>query len=170
MSDAPPPETPANPPEGAAANATSEGLPLVIHTQYVKDLSFENPNAPAVLASMSEPPKIEIALDVGARRFHERLFELSLKARLQAKAGENLAFILELEYGALASVEASVEETAIEELLVVDGARMVFPFLRRVISDCTRDGGFPPVLVNPVDFKQLHERRKQQAAEATAEA
>lgn len=141
--------------------------PLTVHSQYVRDLSFENPNAPASLANQKEAPKIEVKLDVGARRLQEQIYELLLKIDLTARQGEQTAFVLELEYGALCTVDPSLENEAIQKLLMIEAARTVFPFARRVIADVTRDGGFPPVLINTIDFHRLYEQRRQAG---TAEA
>lgn len=142
--------------------------PLVVHSQYIRDLSFENPNAPASLTGQKESPKIEVKLDVGARRLQEQIYELLLKIDLTAKQGEQSAFLLELEYGALCTVDPTLEEEAVQRLLMIEGARTVFPFARRVIADATRDGGFPPVLINTIDFTRLYEQRRQAAGGAQA--
>lgn len=149
--------------EGAPPAAGSQP-PLTVHSQYVRDLSFENPNAPASLTNQKEPPKIEVKLDVGARRLQEQIYELLLKIDLTAKQGEQTAFVLELEYGALCTVDPSLESDAVQKLLMIEGARTVFPFARRVIADVTRDGGFPPVLINTIDFHRLYEQRRQAGA------
>lgn len=151
---------------GTASREPSGQPPLVVHSQYVRDLSFENPNAPASLAGQKEAPKIEVKLDVGARRLQEQIYELLLKIDLTAKQAEQSAFLLELEYGALCTVEPGLEEEEVQRLLMVEGARTIFPFARRVIADATRDGGFPPVLINTIDFLKLYEQRRQAAAQA----
>ena len=154
--------------ESAAGNGSvtppTEGQsqpPMTVHSQYVRDLSFENPNAPASLANQKEQPKIEVKLDVGARRLQEQIYELLLKIDLTARHGEQTAFVMELEYGALCTVDPKQEAEAIQKLLMIEGARTVFPFARRVIADVTRDGGFPPVLINTIDFTRLYEQRRQ---------
>lgn len=149
---------------GAGAGAAANQPPLTVHSQYVRDLSFENPNAPASLANQKEQPKIEVKLDVGARRLQEQIYELLLKIDLTAKQGEQTAFVLELEYGALCTVDPSLDNDAVQKLLMIEGARTVFPFARRVIADVTRDGGFPPVLINTIDFNRLFEQRRQAGA------
>ncbi|SMF08939.1 protein translocase subunit secB [Tistlia consotensis] len=146
---------------GAPPAEPSNQPPLVVHSQYVRDLSFENPNAPASLANQGEQPKIEVKLDVGARRLQEQIYELLLKIDLTAKQAEQTAFVLELEYGALCTVEPTLDNDTVQQLLMIEGARTVFPFARRVIADVTRDGGFPPVLINTIDFTRLYEQRRQ---------
>jgi preprotein translocase subunit SecB len=135
---------------------------LTVHTQYVRDLSFENPNAPQIYAQMKTQPKVDLRLELPIRRIQERLFELGLKFTLNATLEEQTAFMIELDYAGLISVGNHVQEEEIEAVLAIDGARMLFPFARRVISDVARDGGFPPVMVGNMDFAQLYRQRKAQ--------
>lgn len=140
--------------------SAEEGVPFVLHTQYVRDLSFENPNAPGILATMKDAPRLEVRLDVGSRLLHDRLHEIILKVNVNAQQGEHVAFVVELEYAGLASVAEDLAEDQVEPTLLIDGAYAIFPFARRVIADATRDGGFPPVLINPINFTQLYRDRK----------
>jgi preprotein translocase subunit SecB len=158
--------------EEAAASAQAasiEDLRFQINTQYVKDLSFENPNAPMIYLQMRENPSISVNVDVRAQRLQDRVFEVVLSTDVQAHAEEQAAFIMEVAYGALVSVGEKVEQSEYEELLLVDVPRYLFPFVRNIITAATRDGSFPPLLINPVDFRKLYESRKRRAAEQQQE-
>ncbi len=146
-------------PAGAAPDANgldpAAGQPQVsILTQYVKDLSFENPNAPASL-QMAEQPRIEINVNVNARRSGDDLYEVELKIEAKATSGETTAFMVDLLYGGLFGLR-NLPEEALEPFLVVEAPRILFPFARRIVADATRDGGFPPLLLEPIDFGSLY--------------
>ena len=135
-------------------------LPQVqILTQYVKDLSFENPNAPGSLQS-NEQPRIEINVNVNARKAGDEVFEVELKITAKALAGEMTAFVIELLYAGLFGLK-NVPEEALEPFLIMEAPRLLFPFARRIISDCSRDGGFPPLMLEPIDFASLYMAQQQ---------
>ncbi len=145
-----------------AAEALANGADLApqagILAQYVKDLSFENPNAPASL-QMQGQPKIEINVNVNARAGGQDMYEVELKIEASAKAPDDkVAFAVELLYCGLFRLAGAPPE-AIEPFLIVEAPRILFPFARRVISDCTRDGGFPPLMLEPIDFGGLYLRQ-----------
>ncbi|MFT8244038.1 protein-export chaperone SecB [Roseomonas sp. BN140053] len=142
-----------------AANAAPQG-PLVVNLQYVKDLSFEVPGAPDVFTSLREQPRIDIALDVQARPLQEggNVFEVALQIRCDAKAGETTAFIAELVYCGIFTVNVPPE--SLEPVLLVECPRLLFPFARNILADATREGGFMPVLLTPIDFVALWQSRR----------
>ncbi|MFA7441072.1 MAG: protein-export chaperone SecB [Sphingomonadaceae bacterium] len=142
-----------------AAEALANGADLApqagILSQYVKDLSFENPNAPASL-QMQGQPKIEINVNVNARSGGQDMYEVELKIDATARSQEDkVAFQVELLYAGLFRLTGAPQE-AIEPFLVVEAPRILFPFARRVIADVTRDGGFPPLMLEPIDFGGLY--------------
>ncbi|HEY5598025.1 MAG TPA: protein-export chaperone SecB [Kiloniellales bacterium] len=143
----------------------AEGPPdqtLVIHTQYIKDLSFENPNAPGIFTNQNnQQPALNISLDVRSTKLSDRTFEVVLTLRAQATTAETTAFLAELDYAGVVSVAASVAEADVEPLLKVEAPRFLFPFARNMLAVVTREGGFPPLFVNPIDFESIHARRKQ---------
>ncbi len=146
---------PADAPADANGLDPAAGQPQVsILTQYVKDLSFENPNAPASL-QMAEAPRIEINVNVNARRSGDDLYEVELKIEARATTGETTAFVVDLLYGGLFALR-NLPEEALEPFLVVEAPRILFPFARRIVADATRDGGFPPLLLEPIDFGSLY--------------
>lgn len=138
----------------------AEGQPQVgILAQYVKDLSFENPNAPQSLQIQGQP-RIEINVNVNARRAGEEVFEVELKIEARAHQGESIGFVVDLLYAGLFGLR-NVPEEALEPFLVVEAPRILFPFARRIVADATRDGGFPPLLLEPIDFGALYMAQRQ---------
>ncbi|PZP42538.1 MAG: protein-export chaperone SecB [Azospirillum brasilense] len=157
MSDQIQPTNPGDP------NAPS--APLVVNLQYVKDLSFEVPGAPEVFTQLREQPRIDIGLDVQARPLQQdgNTFEVSLQIRCDAKSGEITAFIAELVYCGIFTV--NVPQESLEPVLLVECPRLLFPFARNVLADATREGGFMPVLLTPIDFVALWQSRRAQAGQ-----
>ena len=152
---------------GDAGNGADLQPQVSILTQYVKDLSFENPNAPQSL-QMETAPRIEINVNVNARRLSDDMFEVELKIDARAYNGDAAAFVVELLYGGLFGLR-NVPAEALEPFLVVEAPRILFPFARRVMADAVRDAGYPPVLLEPIDFNGLYLQQLAQAQQ-TAEA
>jgi len=151
--------------EDQQAEGMEEGaVPLNITHQYVKDLSFENPGAPTLFLQPPDgAPDIAIEVNVGADQIGENLFEVTLHVEAQAKAGETVLFITELDYGAIAEV-GDIPEEHKQPLILIEVPRMLFPFARAIISNVTRDGGFPPLMISNVDFVEMY-RRSTEASE-----
>jgi preprotein translocase subunit SecB len=133
--------------------------------QYTKDLSFEVPGAPGIFATLREQPAIDLQLDVQARPIQEgeNLFEVTLDIRADAKAQDQVCFIAELTYCGIFTI--NVEEADLEPVLLVECPRLLFPFARNILAEVTRDGGFPPVFLSPIDFVALWQSRRGQAME-----
>ncbi len=151
----------------ANGGPTGGGVPLTMNLQYTKDLSFEVPGAPEVFLNLREQPRVDIALDVNARRLQEGqdTFEVSLQIRCDAKGTDNQTiFIAELVYCGIFSVNIQAE--MLEPLLLVECPRLLFPFARNILADVTREGAFPPVLLQPIDFVALWQSRRNQAGGA----
>ena len=123
-------------------------------SQYVKDLSFENPNAPAVY-QWQAAPQIDVQFNIGADGVGENLFEVTLKIDVTSKADEGTAFVIELKYAGLFGVR-NVPEDQLQPFFLAEAPRILFPFARRVIADVVRDGGFPPLMLEPIDFGGLY--------------
>jgi len=141
-------------PEEAQADAN----PLKINAQYIKDLSFEVPNSPAVFVEMQQKsPDINIDISVNARQLHENTFEVSLGVNASCKVGEETGFILELDYSGAFTLNVPDEHR--QAVLMIECPRLLFPFARNIIADVTRDGGFPPVMLGMVDFVGMYQRQ-----------
>lgn len=165
-------DTPENAP-GTAADGAAQGeqqaAQFAILTQYVKDLSFENPNAPASLKSGQGQPKIEVNIDIQGRKVAEDQFEVVLSVKSNAKNPEDdaLLFMVELAYAGVFHIK-NVPDNMLKPVLLIEAPRQLFPFARRILADSSRDGGFPPLLLDPIDFVQLY--RQREAAEQQAKA
>ena len=149
-------------PEAPAPRADTR---VAINTQYIKDLSFENPNAPRIYAQR-EGHRIEVAVEVRAVHLQDRHYEVQLGIKATAEVKETTAFIVELDFAALVTVGETVASDEIEVLLSVEVPRYLFPFARAVVAEVTRDGGYPPLLINPVDFSHLYRQRIDEQAGA----
>lgn len=148
---------------GGEGGNGEDALPQVsILAQYVKDLSFENPNAPASLQHGLGQPKIDINVNVNVRKQSDEVYEVELKLSANAmfEAGKT-AFIAELLYGGVFGLR-NIPAEHLELFLVVEAPRQLFPFARRILADATRDGGFPPLMLDPIDFAQLYFARQAQ--------
>jgi preprotein translocase subunit SecB len=168
-----------NPASQPAGQAPAQ--PLVVNIQYVKDLSFEVPGAPQIYTQLRSQPQVNINLDVQARRIQEgqNIFEVAIVIRAEAhdmSPGANgqtppvppTVFVVELTYAGVFTING-LPENAIEPVLLVECPRVLFPFARNILADVTRDGGFPPVLLQPIDFVALwQQRRGQQAGQGAA--
>ncbi len=148
---------------GQGDSGQEEARPqLSITAQYIKDLSFENPNAPQSLAPPHEQPQIDIGVKVESKPLAPMNYEVSLHFNVTAKQDSSTLFVVELDYGAVCALQ-NVPEENVEAVCMVECARLIFPFARRVIADATRDGGFPPMLIGPIDFATLYRQGRQRA-------
>jgi preprotein translocase subunit SecB len=151
-------DAPATPPAGEQPPAPT----IRVMGQYVKDLSFENPNAPASLRGGAQP-QIDVAVDVRATPLEQNTFEVELVLNAKGDRDGGPLFIAELTYGGMFLIE-NMDERARDAFLLIEGPRLLFPFARRILADATRDGGFPPLMLEPIDFAALY----RQKAAATA--
>jgi preprotein translocase subunit SecB len=149
----------------AMANGGDDSAQFGIISQYVKDLSFENPNAPAVYQWQVQP-QIDVQFNIGAQKLGDEVHEVTLKIDIKARAEEQTAFVVELLYAGLVAAR-NVPEEQLQPALLAEIPRILFPFARRLIADAVQDGGFPPLMLEPIDFGALY---MQQAAQAQAQA
>jgi preprotein translocase subunit SecB len=151
---------------GAALNAPT----LNALVQYTKDLSFENPNAPNSLGPQSKPPNISIQVNVNARQIAEADYEVELL--LEGSAGEaaETLFKFELNYAGIFRV-LNIPQSDVQPVVMIECPRLLFPFARQIVAEAVRNGGFPPLYIDPIDFAGLFRQRMAQAAQApTAQA
>ncbi len=134
-------------------------------SQYVKDFSFENPNAPAVYQWQGQP-QIDVQFNIGANQVADDVHEVVLKIDVRATSADQTAFAVELSYAGLFGLR-NIPEEQVQPFLLAEGPRLIFPFARRVLADAVRDGGFPPLLLEPIDFGALY---MQQAASQAGQA
>ena len=141
-----------------AAAPTQQGLAF-LH-QYLKDLSFENPNAALGLMSQGKQPDVDIDVNVSNRDLGERRYEVELHISVKTTVDGQTGFIVECVYAGLVQIGTDVPQEAIEGLLVVEVSRYLFPFARQVVASATIQGGYPPLLLNPFNFLSLLQNRK----------
>ncbi|WP_298300878.1 protein-export chaperone SecB [uncultured Erythrobacter sp.] len=156
--------------QNAGANGVDNQPAAAIVTQYVKDLSVENPNAPEVY-QWADQPKVDVQFNIGAEPKGEEISEIELKINISANAEKGPAYIIELSYCALVGIRNIPEDQA-HAFLYAEAPRIIFPFARRVIADAVRDAGFPPLMIEPIDFnglyiQQLQARRAQEGGVTT---
>lgn len=156
--------------EAKAGEAAAKPAPKVsVQAQYVRDLSFENVAVQSGDGRLDSKPDINVGVNLDAKKRGEGLYEVILKVNATAKSGEVTMFIAELEYAGVFRIEG-VPDTQIHPFLMIECPRVLFPFARRIVSDVTRDGGYPPLMLDMVDFASLYraevERRRAAAAEA----
>jgi len=161
-------ETTGNGADGARTASPSEAQQLILNAQYIKDLSFENPRAPQSLIQQTTQPEVEINVDVKASNLGPEVFEVVLTINATARAQGETVFLVELAYGSVVTIKNARAEL-LPALVLVETPRIVFPFARAVIANATRDGGFPPLMINPIDFAELL-RRQQTGAQTLGSA
>ena len=149
--------------EGPLPNGADTQPAIGLITQYVKDLSFENPNAPGVY-QWPDQPEIEVQFNIASEKPGEDVYEVALKIEVRAKTTQGTAFAVDLTYAALFGMR-NVPEDQVQPFLFAEAPRLVFPFARRVLADAVRDGGFPPLLLDPVDFNGLYLQQVQARAD-----
>lgn len=132
---------------------------FTIKGQYVKDISFESPNAPQSLFASNATPKIEVNVEIKAQKLQESIFETTLHITARSTSDGNALFLADIAYAGIFEIN-NIPEEHIEPLVMIDCPFVLFPFARRVISDLTRDGGFPPLMLDPIDFHSLYMQNK----------
>ncbi len=138
-----------NPPEAAPAPQ------LNVLAQYTKDLSFENPNAPASLQPQGQQPQINIQINVNANNLAEHEYEVALSVEGKAESAGKVLFSFELIYAGVFRI-VNVPQENLHPLVMIECPRLLFPFAREIIATAVRDGGFPPLMLDPVDFVGLY--------------
>ena len=148
--------------EGTPANQGQQGVPnLQVVAQYIKDLSFENPGA---TSNLTDRPQIELAVDLNIARLPDPdLFEVELKIRVDAKGNGKQLFLLEVLYAGVFRLTNVPDVGTQQMILLIQAPHMLFPFVRRVVADVVRDGGMPPLMIEPIDFMSLYQARVAQA-------
>lgn len=136
------------------ANGADTSPAAGLISQFVKDLSFENPNAPAIFQN-ENAPSINVQFDIAASQVGEEVHEVVLKIDVRAEIDGTVAFIVDLSYSGLFGLR-NIPQEHVQPFLLGEAPRLLFPFARRVVADTIRDGGFPPLLLEPIDFGALY--------------
>ncbi len=169
------PTSPAPSPEAAEAQAQQNAAPMIVHAQYIKDMSFENPHAPDSLKPGQDAPQIGVNVGLRMEKIDdEGVYEVTLHIDARATRGAQVVFLAELDYAVVASVNPALPEKQHHPLLMIEAPKLAFPFARQVLAEITSQGGYPPVLLNPVDFEGLYiqqyqAQKQQQQAKKAAE-
>jgi preprotein translocase subunit SecB len=158
-----PPETPQPAPEAGPKAVIQPQLTVL--AQYIKDLSFESPGAPQSLQGAGQNPQLKVGVNVNAGPRGEEAYEVALQLEVHAKSDEGVIYNVELIYGGLFRLRG-VPQNLLQPVLFVDCPTLLFPFLRRVLADIIRDGGFPPLMLDPIDFGRLYAQNLAQAQAA----
>jgi preprotein translocase subunit SecB len=150
------------------ANGEDTAPQVGVITQYVKDLSFENPNAPMVY-QWQDQPRIDVQFNIGSSSVGDDIYEVTLKIDVRATVSDQTAFAVELLYAGLFGIR-NVPQEQLQPFLLAEAPRILFPFARRIVSDTVRDGNFPPLMLEPIDFAALYMAQAQQAGAELAAA
>jgi len=147
-----------------AAGQAGPPVQVRIAAQYIKDLSFENPNVRRLLEGPGEKPALRVEVNVNAGKVKDQLFESAIDFKAQAASQAGVIYDLEITYAGLFEIQ-NLPEQALEPFLLINCPMLLFPFLRRLVADLTREGGFPPLLLDPIDFAGLFVQKKQAGAQ-----
>lgn len=145
-------------PGAGAQKGNGQQPSLSILAQYVKDLSFESPNAPNALRPREKPPGININVNVNANPLAGKDFDVHLTISAKAEVDKDVLFNVELIYGGVFRIDGFPQEHVLP-VLFIECPRLLFPFARHIIADATRNGGFPPLMLEPIDFAQMFQQK-----------
>lgn len=154
-------------PSGAVEADHGDAPTVNVLGQYLKDLSFENPNAPQSMGPRDDAPELTINVNVDAKKMGDADFEVTLSMEAEAKDTQNVLFNVEISYAGVFRV-ANLPDEHLQPFMMIECPRLLFPFARQIMADATRDGGFPPLMIDPIDFAALFQQNiAQQAANQT---
>jgi preprotein translocase subunit SecB len=149
---------------GSPAGMAAPPVQVRIIGQYIKDLSFENPNVRKLIDGGGEKPTLRVEVNVNATKMTDRVWESAIEFKAEATSQAGVIYDMELAYAGLFEIQ-SIPEQALQPFLLINCPSLLFPFLRRLVADLTREGGFPPLLLDPIDFAGLFMQRQHQAAQ-----
>jgi preprotein translocase subunit SecB len=145
-------------PTNGNGNAAKTQATLNVLAQYVKDLSFESPGAPNSLRGREKAPGINISVNVNANPLSDKEFDVNLTLNAKAAVDKDVLFNVELVYGGVFRIEGFPQEHMLP-LLFIECPRLLFPFARQIVAEATRNGGFPPLMLDPIDFAQMFQQK-----------
>ena len=149
-------DTPTN--GGGTGEAENPGVRVQVVAQYVKDLSFESPGAPNSLRGRDKAPGIAINVNVNANPLSDKQFDVNLTLNAKASFDQEVLFNVELVYGGVFAISGFPQEHMLP-ILFIECPRLLFPFARQIIAEATRNGGFPPLMLDPIDFAQMFQQK-----------
>ena len=150
-----------NPPVGQTTQAQ-----VHVVGQYIKDLSFESPNVRKLIGGPGDQPQLRVEVHVNANKVSDKVFESAIQFKAEATNKAGVIYDLELVYAGMFEV-TNLPDQALEPFLLINCPLLLFPLLRRLVADLTREGGFPPLLLDPIDFAGLFMKRQQELAAGT---
>ncbi len=145
------------------SNSNNLNLKFIINAQFLKDLSFENPQAPDSLRNLKGNPTFNIDADVRSKELKdhgENIYEVELSIKCETKSENKVLFLVESVYSGIFTIENANDEI-LEKILLIECPKFLFPFLRSIIANCTREAGFPPLMIAPLDFIGMYEKKKE---------
>ena len=131
---------------------------VLVNVQYVKDLSFENPKAPYSLLN-NEKPEVDVSIDIGAHSIQNETYEVVLGIQVKSVIEDEVQYLIDLKYAGVFTLEKDVKDK--EKIIFIQCPNIIFPYARRIISDLSRDGGYLPLYISPIDFTTLYNNNKQ---------
>ncbi len=146
-------------PNDAARPGPSGPPSLTVMAQYLKDLSFENPNSPQSFQDNGAPPNFDVDVNVNARSLSQTSYEVELSVSARARRGDMVAFVVEATYAGVFDIR-NVPADQMEAIMLVECPRILFPFARQIVSDATKNGNYPPLMLEPIDFFAVYQRDK----------
>jgi preprotein translocase subunit SecB len=152
-----------------AGEQKAEQPRLMMHSQFLQDMSFENPKGASAFTKGEQHPQVKLNMHVDSRKLGETTYEVALKITGDASKDDERAFLVEIDYRGVFSI-TNADDNVAQPMLMIEGPRMLFPFARRIIADAVRDGGFPPLMLEPVDFLSVYRQRVAQVQAGAGEA
>jgi protein-export chaperone SecB len=153
--------------QGAAAPQPGNAPSMNLVGQYIRDLSFENPGAPGTLLNGGAAPAFNVSISVGVKKQNEEIYAVELTLNAKANRDQTVVFNVELVYGGIFRLK-NVPENQLSPLLMIECPRLIFPFARQVLASVTQQGGFPPLMMEPVDFSAIYRQNLAKLAQQNA--
>lgn len=150
--------------ENGSGADMAEGPPLIVKAQYIKDLSFEIPGAPAIFTRLNSDPEIEVQINVEPNDLGDGDFEVVLSIEARATVDDETAFVVELHYAGLFELSSGIPEEYVGSVLLVECPRILFPFARKIVASATQESGMPPLMLQPIDFNAIVQAQMIQGA------
>lgn len=151
---------------GNGSMQPAEEAQVSILAQYIKDLSVENPSSPQVFQWQVQP-QVDVQFNVGVEKIADEVHEVTLKVEVSARSENGVHFVIDLSYAGLFGIRNAPEE-ALPPFLLIEAPRLIFPFARQIVADAVTNTGFPPLLLDPIDFTQVYMSQLQAAEQQAA--